>query len=97
MTAFPANPYFRSKSAEHDVTLTSFTADLSKLGRYNLHNLCKILQEGYIKFCDRASNGLGDMAKKKREGAMYSPPVGRRLRYTYLYRKRRSFMVESLH
>ena len=29
VTAFPANPYFRSKSAEHDVTLTSFTADLS--------------------------------------------------------------------
>ena len=28
MTAFPANPYFRPKSAENDVTLTSFTTDL---------------------------------------------------------------------
>ena len=25
----PANPFFRSKIAEHDVTLTSFLADLS--------------------------------------------------------------------
>ena len=42
MTAFRANPYFRSKSAEHDVIMTSFTADLSKEGRHNFHNLCKI-------------------------------------------------------
>ena len=29
VTAIPANPYFWPKMAEHDVTLTSLTADLS--------------------------------------------------------------------
>ena len=28
VAAIPVNPYFRSKSAEHDVTLTSFVAEL---------------------------------------------------------------------
>ena len=42
VTAFPANPYFRSKSEEYDVTLTSFTADLSAAGCHNFH-LCKII------------------------------------------------------
>ena len=28
VAAIPVNPYFRSKSAEHDVTLTSFVAKL---------------------------------------------------------------------
>ena len=28
VAAIPANPYFWSKSAEHDVTLTSLTVDL---------------------------------------------------------------------
>ena len=41
VTSFPANPYFRSKSAEHDVTLTSFAADPSKVERQNCH-MCKI-------------------------------------------------------
>ena len=48
VTAFLANPYFRSKSAEHDVTLTSFTADMSKVGRHNFHNLCKIVAREFI-------------------------------------------------
>ena len=38
----PANPYFRSKSAEHDITLSSFMADLSKEG-HNFQKLCKIV------------------------------------------------------
>ena len=42
VTAFPANPYFRSKSAEHDVTLTPFTADLPNVGRHDFYNLCNI-------------------------------------------------------
>ena len=28
VAAIPANPYFRSKSAEHDATLTSFVAEV---------------------------------------------------------------------
>ena len=28
VAAIPVNPYFLSKSAEHDVTLTSLTADI---------------------------------------------------------------------
>ena len=28
VAVIPVNPYFRSKSAEHDVTLTSFVAEL---------------------------------------------------------------------
>ena len=28
VAAIPVNPYFQSKSAEHDVTLTSFVAEL---------------------------------------------------------------------
>ena len=28
VATIPVNPYFRSKSAEHDVTLTSFVAEL---------------------------------------------------------------------
>ena len=76
-TAFPANPYLRSKSEERDVTLMSFTADLSAVGRHHFYNLCKIVNwctRGYWKCGDRATNGLRDMAKKKREGAMNSPP-----------------------
>ena len=42
MTTFPANSYFLSKSAEHNVTLTSFTGDHSKEGRHDFHKLCKI-------------------------------------------------------
>ena len=28
VAAIPVNPYFQSKSAEHDITLTSFVAEL---------------------------------------------------------------------
>ena len=35
------DPYFASKSAKHDVTLTSFMADLSQVRTF-LHTGCKI-------------------------------------------------------
>ena len=97
MAAFPVNPHFRSKSAEHDVTLTSFTGDLSKEGRHNFYNVCKI-----------DARGLGDIAKKvvivwqtvweisrkKREGAMNSPhAVGRGLNYLRKHYNSKSYEV----
>ena len=77
MTAFSANPYFRSKSTEHDVTLTSFTAILSKVGRHNFCNLFKIVARESIEYLATVRlKGLGDKVKNER-GAMNSLPVGR--------------------
>ena len=41
VVAIPVNPYFRSKSAEHDVTLTSFVAELCYPGLQNFNTMCK--------------------------------------------------------
>ena len=42
VTAIPANPYFWPKMAEHDVTLTSLTADLSQVWNSPSVNMCRI-------------------------------------------------------
>ena len=63
-----ANPYFRSKSSGHAVTLASFTAALLAEGRYNLHNLCKtVTRDGIENLLTVQKNGLIDIAKE-REG-----------------------------
>ena len=40
MTPIPAHPYFRPKSEEHDVTLTSLMADLTEHWRIPLVRVC---------------------------------------------------------
>ena len=42
MTRFPENPYFCLKSGKHDVTLTSFMADVSKLASFPYVRMYKI-------------------------------------------------------
>ena len=45
----PAHPYFCLKSGEHDVTLTSFTTDLSEPWKIPLVRMCKLMTEGVCK------------------------------------------------
>ena len=68
MTAFLANPYFHSKSAEHDVTLTSFTADLSKVEHHNFHTLCKIGAREGIENLVIVRQTVWEIWRNKREG-----------------------------
>ena len=45
MTTIPAHPYFLLKTGEHDVTLTSFMADLSKPSSILLVRMCEMDEE----------------------------------------------------
>ena len=88
VTAFPANPCFRSKSAEHDVTLTSFTADLSKVGRHYVHNLCKIVAREGIENVVIAQQKVWETWRKNERGAMDPPnAMGRGLKEIVHLRK----------
>ena len=42
LAVFPMNSYFRSKSVEHDVTLTSFVAERSHHGLSTFNIMCDI-------------------------------------------------------
>ena len=41
MRALPANLFLASKMAEHDVTLTSFVANISQALEQFMHTMCK--------------------------------------------------------
>ena len=63
MTVIPVKPYFLLKYAEHDVTLTSFVAELQRV---------KLLQKSVLKFGGDTCIGLENIARK-REEARNSP------------------------
>ena len=70
--AFPVNSYFRSKSVQHDVILTSFVADLWYSVLKHFHIMYKIVAwEGTASL---VVIGLEDIARK-REG-LEIPPSG---------------------
>ena len=59
VVAIPVNPYFWSKSAEHDVTLTSLTADLLRPGTYFLTQRVIVVQTGMASFVSLSDLVLG--------------------------------------
>ena len=78
VAAIPVNSYFRSKSAEHDVTLTSFVAELWYPGLLNFNIMCKIVGiEGTASLVVIPAL-VWNISQEKR-GPRNSPPVGRGL------------------
>ena len=82
MAAIPVNPYFRSKSAEHDVTLTSLVTKLYTLDFKILRQCVKLLGERVLQVWWWNLHLFRRYRKKTRVGARNSPPppVGRGLR-----------------
>ena len=80
MAVVPVNPYFRSKSAEHDVTLTSFVAELWYSGLKILTQCVKLLEERVLQvWCWYLL--LFRRYRKKTRGALeIASPVGRGLK-----------------
>ena len=74
MAAILVNPYFRSKSAEHDVTLTSFVAELWNPGLQNFNTMCKnVRREGTASLV--VIPGLvSNISQENERGARNSPP-----------------------
>ena len=68
MTAISVNPYFRSKSAKHDVTLTSFVVEYDILHFKILTQCVKLLGERVRTFGGDTCIGLEDIARKRKGG-----------------------------
>ena len=75
VTAIPANPYFWPKMAEHDVTLTSLTADLSEVRNFPLVNMCRIdVGRGSRKFRSPTPFRFWAMLGNVEGGGPFRPP-----------------------
>ena len=76
VAVIPVNPYFWPNSAEHDVALTSLTADYYDLGPNFCHKVWKSCPEKYGKFrvviCFSFKDILRNMV-----GAVSFPSTGR--------------------
>ena len=84
MTAIPVNPFCWSKSAKHDVTLTSLTADLLWPGSYFfLHKVWNCCPERYGKFHSEIPSTCQDYLRKKHRGGLCPPPSGARVNTIY--------------
>ena len=68
VTAVPANPCFWSKSAKHDVTLTSLTAGLSGPRSIFFTKVCRIDAREGTESLAALRAAVFSLSQKKREG-----------------------------
>ena len=79
MAPIPVNPYFRSKSAEHDVTLTSFVAELWYPGLSNFNTMCKNVGREGTAILVVIPALVWKISQENERGDSKFPPVGRGL------------------
>ena len=80
VAVIPVNPYFVSKSAEHDVTLTSFVAELWSLD-YHLNTMCRIVRRDVTASLVVIPAIVGKMSQENERGARNNPTVGARVKW----------------
>ena len=74
VTTTPAQSYFWPKSGEHDVTLTSFTANLSEPRNISLVRVCKIDEGRCMQSLLAISHFVLSYGKKSGGGGAFRPP-----------------------
>ena len=75
-TMILAEPYFATKSIEHDVTLTSFTAELWFVLTFSLVRMCKIDEPEGTESLVPISLFVWKILRKNDRGGYIAPPSG---------------------
>ena len=91
-STIPAHPYFLPKTGEHDVTMTSFTADLWKPWKIPLVSVCEIDEERGMQSSVAISPFVFlSYGKKRRGGGAFRPsPIEAWVNCRYQHRQNKS-------
>ena len=80
LTTIPAYPYCWPELAEHDVTLTSLTADLSGPWKISYVRTCKLIEKVVFKVWGRYLLSFLIYRKNKWKGVPFCIPIGARVK-----------------